>query len=300
MFLKHKKSVRYILKLNRLDMFIVLIISIVVGHLDNYLPNDVAFPLTIPSLLGTALSLVVAFRTGQAYDRWWEARKLWGAIVNDSRSLVRAAETYITSPDNSKDKMLVHRIGLRQIAWVYAFGQVLRDQDPLEHIEKFLTKEEYELLKPKHNVPNALLQNHSKDIKKAREEGYLTEFGQLRIDEIVMRLVDAMGGCERIKGTIFPTPYNRIVHITIHIFAITLTLGIVDFIGVREVLVTFLLTSIFLALERVALILQDPWENKPSDIPVTLLAQKIETDLKQMMGDIDLPATNKTEGYYVM
>lgn len=283
-----------------MDILIVLIMTIIVSFADNYLPNDQAFPLTIPSLLGTALSLVLAFRTSQAYDRWWEARKLWGAIVNDSRSVVRATETYASATNAEANNALVHRMGLRQIAWTYALGRNLRGQDPLKGIEKFLSPEEFENLKGMNNVPNALLHNHSKDIRKAREESQITEFGQLRLDEIVMRLVDTMGGCERIKGTIFPTPYNRIVHITIYIFALTLTIGISDFIGFREVIVTVVLTTIFLALERVAVVLQDPWEGIPSDIPVTMLSHKIETDLKQMMGDDNLPELLPTEEYFVM
>ncbi len=300
MFLRHKKSVSYILKLCRWDVIILLIMTIIVSKADDYLPNDQAFPLTIPSLLGTALSLVLAFRTSQAYDRWWEARKIWGAIVNDSRSVVRATETYLKVGTEEVNKALIHRIGLRQIAWTYALGKNLRGQDPLNGIEEFLSAEEFEKLKGMNNVPNALLHNHSKDIRKAREQELISEFGQLRLDELVMRLVDSMGGCERIKGTIFPTPYNRIVHITIYIFAITLTIGISDFIGFRETIVTVVLTTIFLALERVAVVLQDPWEGLPSDIPVTMLSHKIETDLKQMMGDDSLPEPLPSDEYFVM
>lgn len=300
MFLHHRKSVWYILRLCWLDILIVLIMSIAIGFADNYMPNDEVFPLTIPSLLGTALSLVLAFRTSQAYDRWWEARKLWGAIVNDSRSIVRATETYAVGGSPEVNKEIIHRIGMRQIAWTYSLGKNLRGQDPLEGIAQFLSKEEFEGLKGVNNVPNALLQNHSKDIRQARAESVITEFGQLRLDELVMRLVDTMGGCERIKGTIFPTPYNRIVHITIYIFAITLTIGITDLIGFREVIVTVVLTTIFLALERVAVVLQDPWEGFASDIPVTMLSHKIETDLKQMMGDDNLPVPLVQDEYYVM
>ena len=301
MFLKKKKSVTYIFKLCEVDIITVTVMTVLVSMFDNYLPNDQAFPLTIPSLLGTALSLVLAFRTGQAYDRWWEARKIWGAIVNDSRSLVRAAKGFVVAGVKTEDETnFVNRLGMRQIAWVYALGRSLRNQNELDGLEEFLPLEEIESIKSKNNIPNAILEYHSADIKQANANGLITDFGQLRLDEIVMRNVDSMGMCERIKGTIFPSPYNRFVHLTIYVFAITLTVGITDFAGYIEIPATIVITSLFLALERIAVLLQDPFENNPSDIPVSTISNKIEFDLKQMMGNDNLPKPVLSNGYYVM
>ncbi|HEY3405479.1 MAG TPA: bestrophin family ion channel [Ohtaekwangia sp.] len=286
MFLKNKKSVGYIFWKCRWDILLIVLITVAISPVDNYVLNDTVFPLTIPSLLGTLLSLILAFRTGQAYDRWWEARKVWGSIVNNSRSLVRSAEGFSTGSEEGKQ--FVKDIALQQIAWTYALGQSLRGKNPIEGIDSYISATEVARLKGKANIPNALLQHQSQRIKAARDQNLITDFGQLRLDEIVRTNVDNMGMCERIKGTVFPSPYNLFLHITIYVFAVTLTIGITDFEGYIEIPSTIVISAIFLAIERVAVLLQDPFENNPSDIPVTTLAYKIEVDLKQMAG-IDKP-----------
>ncbi len=301
MFLADKKSVLYIIKSNETDLLILGVMTVFISVLDNFLPNDQAFPLTIPSLLGTALSLILAFRTSQAYDRWWEARKIWGAIVNDSRSLVRACQTFAGGDlNNANAKEFVQKIAFRQMAWTHILGENLRGNFDLNPIKKYLSDHEFNAIQDRRNVPNALLQFHSNDIKVARENGLITEFGQLRLDEIIMNLVNSMGMCERIKNTVFPSPYNRFVHLTIYVFSITLVIGIEDFTGLIEIPSTIIITTIFFSLDKVAVLLQDPWENNPSDIPVTSLAVTIETDLRQMIGNNDLPEKVKPQDYYIM
>lgn len=298
MFLKTRRSVGYIFWKCRWDFLFITVITLVISPVDNYVLNDTIFPLTIPSLLGTLLSLILAFRTGQAYDRWWEARKVWGSIANNSRSLVRAAEGF--SAGNEAGKQFVKDLALRQAAWAYSLGKSLRGQDPTEDINNFISADELMKLKQKANIPNALLQNQSQRIKEAREKNLISDFGQLRLDEIVMTNVDNMGMCERIKGTVFPSPYNLFLHITIYVFAITLTIGIQDAKGFIEIPSTIVISAIFLAIERVAVLLQDPFENNPSDIPVITLAYKIEVDLKQMVGIDDLPKPVPVNKFFQM
>jgi ion channel-forming bestrophin family protein len=298
MFLRSRRSVAYIFWECRYDISLIVLITVIISPVDNYLLHDREFPLTIPSLLGTLLSLILAFRTGQAYDRWWEARKVWGSIVNNSRSMVRAAQGFTIATDEGKK--FVETIGLRQIAWVYALGKSLRGMNASEALNSFVSAEEIAQVKDRANLPNALLQNQSLDIKKARDKNLITDFGQLRLDEIVMTNVDNMGMCERIKGTVFPSPYNLLLHITIYVFAITLTISITDYTGVIEIPCTIIISSIFLAIERVAVLLQDPFENNPSDIPVSTIAKKIEIDLKQMMGDRNLPEPLPANKFFQM
>ncbi len=294
------KSFWFVLRLVRFDILVLTMITILVSIIDNFFPSDQAFPLTIPALMGTALSLILAFRTGQAYDRWWEGRKVWGAIINDSRSLIRATASFLDNPQNEAGESIIKRMAMRQIAWCYALGSSLRKQDAFIQASKFLTPDERAEIARYKNVPNAILVEHSKAIKLARDTDNITEFGRLRLDEIVMRLTDSMGKCERIKNTVFPTPYNRIVHFIIYVFAITLTIGIEDYVGFIEVPVTIVLTTVFLMLERVAILLQDPWENNPSDLPVSAIARNIEIDLKQMIKDPELPHAMEANRYYLL
>ncbi len=294
------KSFWYVLRLIRMDILVLTMITILVSIIDNFFPSDQAFPLTVPALMGTALSLILAFRTGQAYDRWWEGRKVWGAIINDSRSIVRATGSFLENPHDEAGRSILKRMAMRQIAWCYALGSSLRKQDAFIQASKFLTKEERKEVARFKNVPNAILVEHSKAIKMARDTDNITEFGRLRLDELVMRLTDSMGKCERIKNTVFPTPYTRIVHFIIYVFAITLCIGIEDYKGFVEVPVTIILTMVFLMLERVAILLQDPWENNPSDLPVSAIARNIEIDLKQMIEDKNLPAPMEANRFFIL
>jgi putative membrane protein len=212
--------------------------------------------------------------------------------------MVRAAEGF--SGTTEAGKQFVKDLALRQIAWTYALGQSLRGRDATEGIDAFLSKGELEQLKAKSNIPNALLLYQTQRIKEAREKNLITDFGQLRLDEIVMNNVDNMGMCERIKGTVFPSPYNLFLHITIFVFSISLTIGIHDFKGFIEIPSTIIISAIFLAIERVAVLLQDPFENNPSDVPVTTLANKIEIDLKQMVGIEEMPKPVPVNKFFKM
>jgi putative membrane protein len=290
MFLKESNySFWFVLRLFRKEMLVMSIVTIAISFLDNYITAYSELSMTVPALLGTALSLILAFRTGQAYDRWWEARKVWGEIINDSRSLVRATLGYIRNHAEGEGKEFVTKLARRQIAWVYALGSTLRKQDAFILSSDFLSKEERASVKENRNIPNAILVEHSLQIKEGNHRGMFNDFAHTRLDEIVMRLTDSMGKCERIKNTVFPTPYTRIVHFIIYVFAVALILGIQDDIGIVEIPVTIIITMVFFALERIAIILQDPFENNPSDIPVTAIARTIEIDLKQMIGDENIP-----------
>ena len=115
----------YVVREARRDVLTVLTIAIVVELLvmidPAFVPN---VNLVVPSLLGTAISLILSFKLSQSYDRWWEARKIWGAIVNDSRTLVLQLNAFVTAPND-----VTLRIAHRQIAWCYSLGQCLRGQD---------------------------------------------------------------------------------------------------------------------------------------------------------------------------
>ena len=107
--------------------------------------NFLKIPVAVPTILGTTISLILAFRTNASYDRWWEARKVWGAIVNDSRTLVRQTMTNFGTSDGAK------KLAHRQIAWTYALARSLRNQEILPAVEPFLTNEELSQIKNHNN-----------------------------------------------------------------------------------------------------------------------------------------------------
>lgn len=278
----------------------ITVISNIIVFIDrNYNVNDYSLPLSIAAIIGTAISLILAFRTAQAYDRWWEARKIWGAIVNDSRTFARQILYFNITPGNSamqKKKKSIRR----QIAWCYSLVARLRTNGKFSDLSKYISEEELEEVKDQDNIPNALLAIHQKELKNALDAGLINEYQQINIDNTIQRLTDHMGQCERIKGTVFPSMYGKYTRFLIYIFLIFLSLGMVDSLGYVESPVIITVAMAFFLIERTGIILQDPFENRPSDIDILNISRNIERVCLQMMGDTEVPDKIKPEKYYIM
>jgi ion channel-forming bestrophin family protein len=300
MILKKNIPFIYILGSIRHDIVLVTLYAIVIGIIDEglHIPN-ISIPVAVPTILGTAISLLLGFRTAQAYDRWWEARKVWGAIVNDSRSLVRQLINFI-DPQNPEARQLVRQMGFRQIAWCYCLGQSLRKLDPLDTIDKLLPAQELDFIRKHDNKPNALLELHANDLQKALNKQWLNAYQQVALDETLSRLCDAMGKSERIKNTVFPTMYSWLIHFFLYVFVVFLPFGLVDYFGIMEVPLVITIAAIFFLIEKSAIYLQDPFENKPTDVSVTAISRTIEINLRQMLAEQHVPEKMSPTSFYIM
>ncbi|MHA4895993.1 bestrophin family protein [Pedobacter sp. PWIIR3] len=244
----------------------------------------ISIPIAVPTILGTVISLLLAFKSNQAYDRWWEARTLWGAIVNDSRTLTRQLLTFVTTPyEDENAYKLCQRMAKRQIAWCYSLGRHLRGQDPLYGLERFLSSEDLVTISAYTNVPMAILELQGEDIRTAYKLGWINEYQQVELDRTLTRFSNEMGGCERIKNTIFPATYSIYIHLSLVLFILLLPFGLIEFFGIVEVPLVIAIASSFLLIEKMAIHLQDPFENKPTDTPTSTIAQTIERDIRQML-----------------
>ncbi len=255
----------------------------------------VEIPPTMVGLLGTSIALFLGFRINSSYDRWWEARKIWGQIVNDSRTLVRqtfafTAEPYREAEHREAIRAMRNDMAMRQIAWCYALSRSLRGQDPLPAISPFLSTRVMESLLGKVNVPNVLLQYHSREAARLLSRGYLDGWQHQSLDRTIASLCDCMGKCERIKNTVFPTQYTLFLHIFILFFILMVPHTMTDLIGVYTIPFTGLLTILFLMIESLEVLLQNPFENLPNDTPMTALSRTIEIDIRQQLGEPELPA----------
>ena len=293
---KPKIPLKYVLNKIKYELFYVLIVSLSVLFLtEKYVIFMPEMPLTIPAFIGTAISILLSFSISQSYERWWEARKIWGAIVNDSRSLVIQIQTLTKNGNDDK----INLIALRQIAWCYSLGQSLRGLNPTENLEPFISKEELSELAEHQNKPLALLQLHGKNIKELREEGQIDAFSQIQLDQTIVRLCEAQGKAERIKSTVFPVTYRLFLHGTIYLFVITLAISLrVD--GLFETPLLLAISSAFFLLEKSATHMQDPFENRPTDTPVTAIARTIEINIKQLIKHKDIPNAHQADGFYII
>lgn len=289
MLLNRRISIFTFIKQIKFDITAILIYAVVVGIADQYgFLSKIEIPIGVSAIIGTALSLLLAFRTAQAYERWWEARIIWGAIVNDSRTLIRQIKQFLPE----KDTKIVEEFAYRQIIWCHVLGETLRK---LAYSKKVFDYVKEHKLSEK-NIPNAILNEHSTALSKLE----IGDLKQIQIDSTLSRLCDAMGKCERIKNTVFPKSYSLLVHFLIYVFTTLLPFGLDDKYVIVEIFLTALIPIIFIAIERTAIILQDPFENATTDIPMTSLATTIEINIKELIGDKNLPIQEKPKSFYVM
>lgn len=257
------------------------------------------FPISIISVVGTALSLLLGFRTNSAYDRWWEARKAWGAIVNDSRTLVRQTLSF-TDAGAVEKIQLVENVAHLQIAWCFALCNSLRRETVLVDASLHLNPEELEYISKHDNKPNAILLLIEQRITDAYQKGYLKPHFFQNIDETLRRLTDSMGMCERIKNTVFPTQYSFFVHMTIFIFTLILPMGLIDSIGRIAIPITFVISVLFFYVEGISYIMQSPFEGNHNDIPMRSLSRTIEINLLQIIKAPVIPDKILPKDGYVM
>lgn len=303
MLLKNKIPVSYIFGQIKYEVLLVLCygLSIELAYsIFNIHVTAVSIPITVSSVFGTILSLLLAFRSNQAYDRWWEARIIWGAIVNDSRSWGRQVLTLMENPENEDIKSFQDRMILRQIAWCYALAKSLRGADPMPHIRDLLNENDYRYIKKISNKAVAILDLQAKDLQYALKMGWINSYQQINFDNTLCKLADSMGKAERIKKTVFPTTYGLYIKLAVWVFILLLPFGLVDLFGFLMIPVLMIVATFFYLIEKTAAQLQDPFENKATDTPVMAISRTIEIDLKEMMQNesIVIPKPYENKKFY--
>lgn len=276
-------------------VLVVVTIEIANDHFDF---NRAIFSLTYFGLMVAALSIFLVFRVNEAYSRWWEARTLWGAIVNSSRNFARQATTVLAPPDNdlaAADELREIRRELvyRQIAYVNALRLSLRRQNDWHELSDFLPQAEFDALSAVANKPNQLLQRQSERLAELHARGFVTELGRLMIDRSLTALLDAQGGCERIKNTAFPDRIAFFGQTVAWVLAIFVPVSVADSTNsfdVVELVVIPILMTAFLFTERLGSELKRPFENLPNDTPMMSICRTIEIDLRHQLGERLVPA----------
>ncbi|MDP2384848.1 MAG: bestrophin family ion channel [Bacteroidota bacterium] len=279
----------------KFDLIYVLVVSLTVLFItETYKELLPKIPITIPAFLGTAISILLSFKLNQSYDRWWEARKVWGSIVNDSRSMVIQLMSLTAKGNDS----IIKKIAYRQIAWCFSLGKSLRGLNPTENLEQFLSAKDLQEINEHQNKPLALLNLHAKDIKDLKENNQLDLLSQLQLDNTLVRLCDAQGKSERIKTTVFPVTYRIFLHAIIYLFVITLSISLVEIEGYYEIPLLLVISAAFFLLEKSATHMQAPFENRPTDTAITTIAKKIEINIKQLLKESEIPESKEDGKFY--
>jgi putative membrane protein len=253
-------------------------------------------PNTAVAPMGTALAIFLAFHNNGSYDRWWEARKQWGQLVNSSRTFARQVKGFIDSTDAVHTE-LIHR----QIAFVHALRLHLRKQpEQLHELAPLLPHGELDVMRKSSNVPLALMQRQADRLKELRASNALGEFRAIQLDATLTDLANVQGACERIKNTPLPRQYEYFTRLFVYFYVLILPSTMLDSLGWFTPLFTVPTSFLFFALEGVASVNEDPFENRVQDTPMTALSRTIEINLRELNGEKDLPPPMQPVDGYLM
>jgi putative membrane protein len=250
-------------------------------------------------LIGLALSIFLGFRNNASYDRFWEGRKLWGQVVNETRSLARQVLLLVVPEDggparsaaeNAATHPFQREVVLRIVAYAHALRHHLRNSDPREDLAAFLPAEELTMLGDQKNVPLALLQTIGQRLQWAWRRGWVHDLHLPVLERSLTELTAIQGGCERIKSTPLPFAYTVLIHRLVASYCLLLPFGIVDQVGLMTPVVVLLIAHAFLGLDDLGDEIEEPFGTDPNDLPLAALSRTIEINLRQLAGERDVPA----------
>jgi ion channel-forming bestrophin family protein len=240
--------------------------------------SDFQPTIAMHSLLGIVLGLFLVFRTNTAYDRWWEGRKLWGALVNSTRNMALKLNAYMSKEKHDEREWFAMMIS----NFIFATKESLRNGVQFNELEEahkgFI--EEVKKCKHKPNKISAFLYDR---INVMYKKGELTGDQLLNIDKELKDLIDFMGACERIRNTPIPYSYMMYVKKFIFIYIVTLPFGFVTQSGYLTIPIVLVITFVLMSVELIAEEIEDPFGRDVNDLPTDELAVKIRDNVREIL-----------------
>ncbi len=247
---------------------------------------------TVFSLLGVILSILLVFRTNSAYDRWWEARKQWGALVNNCRNLA----IYVDSmwPEDNQD---VRRFAAKHISnFCIALVDHLRDGTKLDKLI-YLHERELAAYAEKQHVPNFIAQRIYQRIADGHRRGEINEGDYINIKAQHQSLLDILGACERIKKTPIPFSYTVYLRLFISVYGILLPFALMHAFGMAVIPVSMLIFFALLGVELLGEEIEDPFGLDCNDLPTGDIAHTIKLNVFEILEDRITDAPREKELY---
>lgn len=285
------------------------------------------------SVIGTAVAFYVGFKNNQAYDRLWEARKIWGGIINISRAWGSTVKAFVTDQFTeasiSDTDLHAHRRRLiyRHIGWLYTLRNQLLIPTPWEHssqskhiaahadrirktfgigltddgeIEKILREslpaEEFDRLINYRNTATQIIDQQSQDLVALRRQNIIEDFRHMELQNLLKEFYELQGKVERIKKFPLPRQYGNMSSVFVGIFIFLLPFGMVSEMSkISEygiwlsIPFTLLIGWVYMMMELVGDYSENPFEGLGNDIPMKSLCRVIEIDLKEMLGETEIP-----------
>ncbi|MDO7926073.1 bestrophin family ion channel [Pseudomonas sp. KFB-139] len=257
-----------------------------------YLERKVTLPSMPLTLLGSALVVLISFRNSSAYNRWWEARTLWGALVNSSRSFARQVLTLIEDEDGINPvKALLLR---RHVAYVKSLSAHLKGDITKADVQALISREEFERRQDTNNFPNDLLNASAALIAKEYKAGRLDSIRLARLESTMVDLSNCQGGMERIANTPLPYPYVAFPRLFITLFCVIVPIGLVETLGWFTPLASTVVGFMLLAIEKIGTDLQSPFRASEHEIQMVALCENIERNLDSMLRDAEAQSQDGT------
>lgn len=254
---------------------VVWTIAVVVFH---YHVRPVSIPSTAHSLVGVALGLLLVFRTNSSYDRFWEGRKMWGGIVNETRNLARASKAVLGGAPE-----LHSQIVRWTVAFAYASMHQLRGACSLGSASGLLPAEAAESVQRSQHAPLAVAYQISAKLAEARRLGYISDYVQMTLDQNVHLLMDYEGACERIHKT--PLPFAYVVHLrrALVLYCFSLPFALLESFGWASIWCVLFVAYTFFGIEEIGVEIEDPFGRDDNDLPLEGICATIESNLMALV-----------------
>lgn len=233
--------------------------------------------MAVHSLIGFVISLLLVFRTNTAYDRWWEGRKQWGALVNNTRNLSIKLSNIV--PEDQPERRQLFRILITN--YVFAMKEHLRngvlpfelESHPDFDVDKSMERD---------HVPNAIAQQLYAQILLLKKDGLMSDEQLIVLDNEFRALTDIIGACERIKKTPIPYSYSAFIKKFIFVYVMSLPFGLVRDFGYSTIFAVVFIFYVLASLELIAEEIEDPFGTDANDLPTDTLCLTIQKNLKEL------------------
>lgn len=232
----------------------------------------------VHSLLGFVISLLLVFRTNTAYERWWEGRKQWGALVNHCRNLGIKMNAYLS------DELVEERKQYATLVsnFAVALKEHLRDGVKMDELES-CKGVDLNNLQNKSHIPNHLASDLVSWVDRMKKEGHLTEMQTLHVNDEIKGLTDVLGACERIKNTPIPYSYSLFLKKFLFIYVMTIPIAFIATFGYWSTIIVSIVFYVLASLELIAEEIEDPFGTDANDLPTDSLALKIKANVHELM-----------------
>lgn len=296
--------------------------------LSYFLQTDFALPWQPISVVGIAVAFYLGFKNNASYERTWEARKIWGGIVNSSRTFGAAVVSFVDGPDKEKiQKELIYR----HIAWLTVLRYQLRLSKPWEHLdnrlkgiyapkvcedyinkledelETYLTEEEIQKYISRTNISTQILKYQAQRLQELRNLEYFEDFRHMEFHQLITSFYEDQGKSERIKNFPFPRQYASTTLWLTYVFCALVPFGLLDIFKSEGgltfwfcPLISGLVIWIFFLMEKIGDYSENPFEGTYNDVPITSIARGIEIDLREMIDDEGIPEPVKDENGFLL